>query len=123
MAADTLKLGLENPVGGSFGWEESWYKNVDILDTYPGIKTVTSATRPPDPWPGQVIFETDSKSIMAFDGTAWFDCFASASHYWTLNETLGSETADSLVYARVLDTYDSAGNLVAAGTPVYEEVS
>jgi len=71
MPSDTPNLGLKKPAEGSFGWQTAWYENNDALDAHPGIKAVTSETRPPDPWPGQVIFETDTKALKYFDGDDW----------------------------------------------------
>ncbi len=71
MPNDTPNLKLKKPVEGSFGWHEAWYENADTLDAHPGIKSCTSTTRPADPWPGQVVFETDTSKLMLFDGSAW----------------------------------------------------
>lgn len=71
MPQDTPNLKLKKPVEGSFGWQTAWYDNVDSIDAHPGIKTVTSTTRPAEPWPGQVIFETDTKKLILFDGVVW----------------------------------------------------
>ncbi|MDD5457487.1 MAG: hypothetical protein PHV30_10725 [Candidatus Margulisbacteria bacterium] len=71
MPSDTPKLGLKKPEEGSFGWQTAWYDNMDKLDAHPGIKAVTSTTRPEEPWPGQVVFEIDTRNLMLFDGEAW----------------------------------------------------
>jgi len=68
---DTPNLKLKKPEEGSFGWQTAWYDNADALDAHPGIKAVNSTTRPEEPWPGQVVFETDTKQLMLFDGEAW----------------------------------------------------
>ena len=71
MSEKTPNLNLNVPVTGTYGWHVDWDRNMDSLDAHPGIKTVTSVTRPPSPWIGQVIFETDSKNLMVFDGDVW----------------------------------------------------
>lgn len=71
MPADTPRLKLKKPVEGSFGWQTAWYDNADAVDAHPGILVCTSTTRPAAPWAGQVVFESDTKKLMIFDGTIW----------------------------------------------------
>jgi len=71
MSDKTERLKLETPVAGTFGWHVEWGRNMETLDNHPGILICTSTTRPENPWQGQVIFETDTKQLMLFDGEAW----------------------------------------------------
>lgn len=71
MPADTPRLKLKKPVEGSFGWHSAWYDNADNIDAHPGILTCTSTTRPAAPWPGQVVFETDTALLILWTGAIW----------------------------------------------------
>lgn len=69
MTHKTEKLKLETPAVGTFGWHVEWGRNMDIIDAHPGILVCTSTTRPATPWPGQVIFETDTGELFLFNLT------------------------------------------------------
>ena len=47
----------------------------ELVDENAGAKEVTSTTRPNSPFPGQFIFEFDTKKIVAWNGTAWVTVF------------------------------------------------
>lgn len=71
MSEKTERLKLETPAAGSFGWHVEWARNMETLDKYPGILVCSATTRPAAPWPGQLIFETDTKQLLIFDGESW----------------------------------------------------
>lgn len=71
MPQDTPNLKLKKPEEGSFGWHSAWYDNADKIDAHPGILSCTSTTRPADPWPGQVVFETDTEKLALCTGDLW----------------------------------------------------
>ncbi len=73
----TQNLSLHLPIEGSFGWGESLNHNFYLLDMFPGVLPCTSSTRPATPWAGQIIFETDTRSLMIYNDTFWhliFQC-------------------------------------------------
>lgn len=47
---------------------------LDVLDSEVGWKQVTSGTRPPSPFPGETIFETDTRRYFVYDSSIsdWF---------------------------------------------------
>lgn len=45
------------------------WAHVAVTDDY--VKIVTSSTRPADPYEGQIIYETDTNDLLAFNGTIW----------------------------------------------------
>lgn len=65
-------LGLKRNDGSDAFKRQDFIDNWDILDRYPGITTCTSSTRPSSPWPGRLIFETDTNRIVTrTSGGSW----------------------------------------------------
>lgn len=71
MATSTTKLGLTKPDFVDVVDISELNDNADAIDAAVGATIVTSATRPASPWAGQIIFETDTKSVFSWDGSAW----------------------------------------------------
>lgn len=72
MATTTTKLALRKPAGTDLiDVALDIGGNMDKLDDHPGIKVVTSGTRPGSPWEGQLIYETDTELYMTWLGAAW----------------------------------------------------
>lgn len=66
-----LKLGKPNPVGEVVS-VELFNQNAEEIDKYAGGPLlVTSTTRPPAPYVGLSIFETDTKFTLMWDGSDW----------------------------------------------------
>ncbi len=73
MPEDTPRLKLIQPSTGQFDWDKDWWSNMDRLDEYPGIKVITTATLPEDPWVGQVVYNSDTGSLLIWEGSTWID--------------------------------------------------
>jgi hypothetical protein len=74
----TARLDLYLPGGGSSGSIPDEQADIDkingnmeILDDIVGTPVVTSGTRPSTPYVGQPIYESDTKRIVVWDGSAW----------------------------------------------------
>lgn len=70
-----------------------------------GVVVCTSTTRPSSPYEGQVIYETDTDKVRAYNGSAWFTIKSSSSQTaWTAytptwtNLTVGNGTQDHSYY-------------------------
>lgn len=80
MATSTTRLGLRKPnnttdtVNVVTDLNDNW----DKLDAAVGAIVCTSTTRPGSPYTGELIFETDTKKVACWDGTAWG--YKSAEH-------------------------------------------
>jgi len=88
-----------------------WVHAPTIEDT---IRIVTSAARPSDPYEGQVIFETDTDVLSAYNGSAWLNVNLLADPpacraYHNVNQSLtdGVET----VLAFNSENYDTTGTM------------
>jgi len=78
MKNDTNNIKLINPSTGEFDWDMAWWKNTEILDSHPGVKTVSSAELPEEPWTGQLIFLWDCSALLAWNGERWLDLTSGA---------------------------------------------
>ena len=67
----TTRLGLAKPSDGENYDVDVVNANSDIVDGAVGAKNVTSTTRPATPYIGQIIFETDTKYLLVWDGVVW----------------------------------------------------
>jgi hypothetical protein len=82
MSALTTRLGLYKPGGGLTGLItpdevadiDKINSNMDKLDAAIGYFVCTSTTRPSSPFPGQPIFETDTKNVLYWNAGSgqWF---------------------------------------------------
>ena len=71
MATSTPRLALIKPAGTDLVSLSDINANYDKLDTNAGIFLCTSGTRPATPYSGQLIFETDTRRILQWSGSAW----------------------------------------------------
>ncbi len=79
MPTYTSKLNLYRPGGGSQsigGVDEvadidKLNGNFTLLDAAFGVTICTSSTRPSSPYPGQQIYETNTKLSYVYSGSAW----------------------------------------------------
>jgi hypothetical protein len=79
MSANTSRLGLVKPGGGSTGVItpadivdiDVLNANADKIDAAVGGSIVTSTTRPSSPYNGQLIYETDTQQAAIYSGSAW----------------------------------------------------
>lgn len=78
MPAFTSRLNLYKPGGGSSGAipdevvdVDKINDNSDKIDAAVGAPNFTSGTRPPAPFPGQLIYETDTDLVKQWSGSAW----------------------------------------------------
>jgi hypothetical protein len=71
MATNTTKLGLIKPDFDDVVDVSELNDNFDDIDAAVGSTIVTSTTRPTSPWDGQIIYETDTKKSLVWDGSAW----------------------------------------------------
>ncbi len=78
MKNNTQNLQLLNPSTGEFDWDMAWWKNTEILDLFPGVRTVSSAELPEEPWTGQLIFLWDRSTLLAWNGERWLDLTSGA---------------------------------------------
>ena len=69
----TPRLKLKNPATGDFDWDQDWWENNYIQDQHPGIRVVNTDYRPHNPWEGQVIYCSDQKQLLLWNGTEWVD--------------------------------------------------
>lgn len=70
----TSRLGLIKPTPGTgeaVNVATHINQSYDILDDVAGAKPCTSGTRPPTPFQGQLIYETDTGVTRMWNGTAW----------------------------------------------------
>lgn len=74
----TSRLALAKPRGGSSGSTppetvdiDVLNTNFDVLDGAVGASVVTSTSRPTSPYLGQMIYESDSRSVLTWNGTIW----------------------------------------------------
>lgn len=69
----SARLGIPLPIPGSQEpFTVAAYNNaINTLDANVGSVVVTSTTRPTQPYPGQVIFESDTNGSFVWDGTQW----------------------------------------------------
>ena len=78
MKNNTANLKLVNPATGEFDWDLAWWQNNEILDSFPGVKALSSAELPAEPWTGQLVFLWDSSSLLAWNGQCWLDLTSGA---------------------------------------------
>lgn len=78
MPGFTSRLNLYKPGGGSSGAipdevvdVDRINDNSDKIDAAVGAPNYTSGTRPPAPFPGQLIYETDTDLVKQWSGSAW----------------------------------------------------
>lgn len=78
MPAFTSRLNLYKPGGGSSGTipdevvdVDKLNDNSDKIDAAIGAPNFTSGTRPAAPFPGQLIYETDTDLVKQWSGSAW----------------------------------------------------
>jgi hypothetical protein len=72
MSTSTPRLQLLKPDGTENVNEVTQLNdNYDKIDANINLKVVTSATRPPSPYQGQSIFETDTGRVLYYNGTKW----------------------------------------------------
>lgn len=78
MPGFTSRLNLYKPGGGSSGTipdevvdVDRINDNSDLIDAAVGAPNYTSGTRPPAPFPGQIIYETDTDLVKQWSGSAW----------------------------------------------------
>jgi hypothetical protein len=69
----SARLGIPLPIPGSQEpFTVAAYNNaINTLDLNIGSVMVTSSTRPTSPYPGQIIFETDTNNSFLWDGSQW----------------------------------------------------
>lgn len=67
----TARLNLAKPTDGEDADVSQLNANFDKLDAVAGAQPVTSTTRPSLPYSGQFIYETDTKRVLVWTGTAW----------------------------------------------------
>ena len=78
MKNDTENIKLINPSTGEFDWDMTWWKNTEILDSHPGVITISSAELPAEPWAGQLVFLWDTSALLAWNGERWLDLTSGA---------------------------------------------
>lgn len=71
MATSTTRLGLTKPAGSDVVDVAVLNANADKIDAAVGIVVCTSTTRPTSPFTGQQIYETDTKQLQTYTGSAW----------------------------------------------------
>lgn len=75
MSLLTPRLGIKKPQDPDPFLTSDFQTNYDLLDSYPGVFVCTSGTKPV--WTtaqaGQLIYCTDTKTVLAWTGTAWID--------------------------------------------------
>jgi len=81
MSANTSRVGLYKPGGGSIGLIlpdeiadiDKINGNMDLIDAALGILVVTSTTRPAIPFNGQAVYESDTRNTMVYSSavTRW----------------------------------------------------
>lgn len=77
---------------------------IDLLDANVGWKQVTSGTRPTEPYPGEAIYETDTKRYLVYS--------AAISNWYKVH-------GDQKI---VVDNQSIGGNLVGASSGVFTQV-
>jgi len=80
-----------------------------------GIVTTTSASRPSSPDEGDVIYETDTNSLLAYDGAAW-EAFADDDtlHFDTANNRIGVSNGTPAYPLSVGGTVQASGFSVSS---------
>ena len=73
-----------------------------------GITVCTSGTRPGSPFEGQIIYETDTDVVRAFDGTTW-NLVGASSYASASGGTTSTITASGVSYK--LHTFTTSGTL------------
>jgi hypothetical protein len=109
----TPRLKLLNPSTGEFDWDKSWWENTGIIDNYPGILIITQATLPDDPWVGQHVYDTDTMSLLCWNGHNWIN--QSSGFFDYLTAGTGGISRGDVVYV------DSNGLLQKASNDLNEE--
>lgn len=79
MSAQTSRLGLTMPGGGSHGNItpgeivdiDVINDNMRLLDSVAGAGQYSSTTHPATPFPGQIVKESDTGALVQYNGTAW----------------------------------------------------
>lgn len=106
MKNGTANLKLVNPTTGEFDWDLAWWQNNEILDSFPGVKTLSSAELPVEPWTGQLVFLWDSAALLVWNGECWLDLTSGAF--------LKLKCGDSEILRGQLVALDGEGMVVAA---------
>ncbi len=104
----TPRLNLKNPSTGEFDWDVSWWENTKIIDSYPGILTVTQRTLPQEPWVGQHVFDMDSSSLLSWNGSYWVNQSSGMFDY--LQAGSGGVSWGDVVYVNENGYIQKAGN-------------
>lgn len=76
MSILTTRLGMSKPEAGDTDWDEELNGNFDILDSMPGVLTVTDETARlalTGNWAGRLVYQADDKRIYKFDGADWYE--------------------------------------------------
>lgn len=71
MPSYTTRLGLAKPTDGENYDVDIVNVNSDAIDQAIGARNITSTTRPATPYIGQLIFETDTKRALVWEGSRW----------------------------------------------------
>lgn len=121
MTQDTAK-GLTYPEATDHTriWEHIQNLATDV-DTNLGAFVCTSGTRPGSPWQGQQIYETDTRLLRTWDGTAWM-IVSLIGAWYTYTPTIydGDATLSGGAISAVEATYTRYGQtVVARGTATY----
>ncbi len=85
MTTSTARLGLlKKGNGEQVDVVTDLAENFDKIDAAMNGTVCTSGTRPATPWTGQIIHETDTKTLQVWDGSAWvkFAEFAVSNTGW-----------------------------------------
>lgn len=75
----TSRLKLIKPADGEPVEVSQLNANSDALDASPGTFICTSTTRPANPFAGQHIYETDTKTELVYDGSKWLTLSTAAA--------------------------------------------
>lgn len=104
MPGFTSRLNLYKPGGGSSGVipdevvdVDKINDNSDKIDAAVGAPNFTSGTRPPAPFPGQLIRETDTRLLKQWDGATWLTVGGDAIGAMYTGLTLGTEDLDTVL--------------------------
>ena len=120
MATNTTRLNLYKPGGGSSGLIlpdeiadiDKINGNMDLIDAAIGVKNVTSTTRPATPYDGQIIRESDTKSVLIYSLAlvAWVSVGAPllVSTLATLSATTGVPSGTQAVVASIAGLDDDS---------------
>ena len=119
MSGTTTRLGLKTPADPDPFLTIDFVNNLQTIESYPGVFVCTSTTKPS--WAaaqaGQLIYCTDTRNLLAWSGSAWFDPLVAPSA-WNLSAGISSSISSGASGSWSLGSFSStrAGTALVLST-------